>query len=230
MPDDFEFEKEDFGLSDDFGTGVETPIPDADDFKIPQAADAMKPVRGEAHREAQRKGALNQWKARDRIEGVPPRAESSKVPPLSKRGAIEALLLKQQAESPHIQKAIKEYVATAVQELGGWPNLTASKKAMLLCQRIALLIILAAEEAIVASKGLLDADGQPHPLLRTQRDYLATFRQGEISLGLGLRSRMPSSDNSTIASVMQEYASKKTERPLLVPEKPSKKASKDKGG
>lgn len=222
------FEVEDFGVSDNFGEGINTPIPDAEDFKIPPAADAMKPERSEAHREAQRKGAINQWRAKDRRDGVPLPVKSSKAPSAAKRSAIENLLLMQRAEKPHIKKALEEFVRRTVEELGGWEFLTAGQKGMLVCQKTALLVILACEEQIVDSENLMEEDGKPHHLLGILRDYMATFRQGQVALGLGLRSRMPRADNQTVATVMAEYARRK--QPQLVPEKSAKKASKDKAG
>ena len=221
---------EDLRTVEDFATGVELPLPDAEDFKPPLAAGAMKPERGEAHREAQRKGALNQWKAKDRRDGVPLPAKSTKAPPASKRTAIQALLLKQVTESLPIKRALEEYVCLTIQDLGGWEHLTSGQKGMLVCQRSALLIILACEEVITTAGKLIDDDGRPHPLFTILRDYMSVFRQGQIALGLGLRSRMPRSDNVTVERVMAEYAAKKSERPLLVPEKPAKKATKDKAG
>jgi hypothetical protein len=220
-----EFEKEDFGVSDDFGAGIQTPVPDADDFKIPQAADAIKPERSEAHREAQRKGALNQWQAKDRRDGVPQPVKDSKPPTAAKRDALEVVLLMQRAESPHIKKALDEFVRCTVDDLGGWPNLTAGQKALLVAEKTALLIIMACEERIVESKSLTDADGREHALLRILKDYLGVSRQNLVALGLGLRSRMPRADNLTIERITQEYARQRSQ-PQLVP----KKESKDKAG
>jgi hypothetical protein len=219
-----EFEKEDFGVTDDFGAGIQTPVPDSD-FKIPKAADAMKPERTEAHRAAQAKAAINQWKARDRRDGVPQPVKNSKPPVAAKRDALETVLLMKRAESPHIKRACDEFVARTIDELGGWGCLTSGQKALLVGERITLLIILAAEEAIVESKSLMDEDGREHPLLRILRDYLGVSRQNLVALGLGLRSRMPRQDNLTIEKIMQEYATRN--QPQLVP---GKKSTKDKAG
>jgi len=134
----------------------------------------------------------------------------------------------QRAESPHIKRAIDEFVRRTIEELGGWEYLTAGQKALLVAEKTTLLIILACEDQIVESKSLMAEDGREHQLLRILKDYLGVSRQNLIALGLGLRSRMPRQDNLTVESIMAEYANRK--RPVLVPEKPSKKASKDKAG
>src|SRR5690242_1849449 len=137
MEDQFE----DLKTAEDFA-GLEAPTPDATDFRIAPATEPPKAPRGEVHRERQRLGAIHQWQVRDRRDGVPLPARSSKAPPPSKRSAIEALLLKQRAAQPHIKKTLEEYVLLTVQDLGGWEHLSAGQRAMLLAQRVALLVIL----------------------------------------------------------------------------------------
>ena len=84
------FEEADFGVGDDFGVGVESSVPVPDDegsFKIPRSAlpEPLKVERGEEHRAAQRLGALNQWRAKDRREGVAAPVKNSKPPPAARR-------------------------------------------------------------------------------------------------------------------------------------------------
>jgi hypothetical protein len=216
---------EDLKAAEDFVSGLEAPTPDATDFKVAPAADAMKIPRREEHRENQRKASLNSWKAKDRRDGVPQPVKNSKPPTAAKRDALEVVLLMQRADIPHIKKALDEFVRCTVDDLGGWPNLTAGQKALLVAEKTTLLIILACEDQIVESKSLMAEDGREHQLLRILKDYLGVSRQNLIALGLGLRSRMPRADNQTIASVMAEYA--KRNQPQLVPKK---KESKDKAG
>ena len=159
---------------------------------------------------------------------MPQPVKNSKPPSAAKRDALEVVLLMQRAESPHIKRAIDEFVRRTIEELGGWEYLTAGQKALLVAEKTTLLIILACEDQIVESKSLMAEDGREHQLLRILKDYLGVSRQNLIALGLGLRSRMPRQDNLTVESIMAEYANRK--RPVLVPEKPSKKASKDKAG
>ena len=80
----------------------------------------------------------------------------------------------QRAESPHIKKALDEFVRCTVDDLGGWAALTAGQKALLVAEKTALLIIMACEERIVESKSLTDADGREHALLRILKDYLGS--------------------------------------------------------
>lgn len=173
------FEEADFGVGDDFGVGVESSVPVPDDegsFKIPRSAlpEPLKVERGEEHRAAQRLGALNQWPAKDRREGVAAPVKNSKPPSAAKRDALEVVLLMQRAESPHIKKALDEFVRCTVDDLGGWAALTAGQKALLVAEKTALLIIMACEERIVESKSLTDADGREHALLRILKDYLGS--------------------------------------------------------
>jgi hypothetical protein len=193
--------------NEEFVVGLE--VPD----RAASVATAQRPPRSEAHRNAQRLSALNQWKAKDRRDGVPP-----PLPPTPKTGikktSIEVLLSKRLAEDPAIQGALNEYVRQTAGELGGMQNLRAGQRAMLLAQRVALLVILAVEDQIVTKGTLLGEDGKPEPLLAVLEKYLATFRQGQIALGLGLRSRMFREDSTTLDKVLKEY--EKRNRPTLV--------------
>jgi len=159
---------------------------------------------------------------------VPQPVKNSKPPSAAKGDALEVVLLMQRAESPHIKRAIDEFVRCTVDDLGGWEYLTAGQKALLVAEKTTLLIILACEDQIVESKSLMAEDGREHQLLRILKDYLGVSRQNLIALGLGLRSRMPRADNQTVATIMAEYSQRK--QPVLVPQKPSKKATKDKAG
>lgn len=196
---------EDFKIGKDF---VPAALPNA------ESVQAEKPERTEAHREAQRKGAINQWKAADRRAGIPeplPRKATSS----GKKTAIEELLLMQRAENLAIKASLDEFVRRTIEELGGWDNMTAGQKGMLVAQKTALLVILCCEDAIVESTNLLTEDGRPHRLLAVLRDFMSTFRQGQVALGLGLRSRMPREDNQSVQTIMQEYA-KRQKRPSIV--------------
>jgi hypothetical protein len=127
-------------------------------------------------------------------------------------------LAKPVAADPLIQATLNQYIRETAEELGGFANLKASKKSMLLIQRTTLLIILCCEAQLLENKSLTDDDGRPSELLSVLRAYLPIFRQNEIAMGLGLRSRMPREDNLTIQSVIKEYQ-KRASKPLLVPEK-----------
>jgi hypothetical protein len=202
---------EDFEITEDFAGTLETPA---------KAADAAKLPRTEDHRHGQRLGALKQWQARDRRAGVPPPVKSMRFPPAAKQTAIQKLLLMQRAESLHIKTALEEYVRRTIEELGGWENLTSGQKGMLICQKTCLLMVLACEDAIVDSKSLTNEAGKPHVLLSILRDFASSFRQGQVSLGLGLRSRMPRSPNETVQRIEAEYERKA--RPTIVKDGKSK--------
>jgi hypothetical protein len=205
-------------FADGFGEVPGPSLPAETDFKIPRAADAFKPERSEAAREAQRMSSIKDWKRRDRIAGVPPPVRPQKAPPASKRTAIEKVLLMQRAENLHIKAALEEFVRRTIEELGGWGRLTAGQKGMLVCQKFALMVVLCCEDAIVEGKSLMEETGKPHPLLGVMEKYMTTFRQGQVALGLGLRSRMMREDNLTLKSVMREYEARQS-KPVLVPRK-----------
>jgi hypothetical protein len=135
------------------------------------------------------------------------------------KGRLLRLINKPRCESPGIKAAVAEYVQRTIEELGGVKNLSAGKKAMIFAQKTCLFVILSCEDEIVESKSLLAENNRPHDLLKVLQSFLATFRQGEIALGLGMRARMPRSDNQTMSRIMQEYANR-TSKPVLVPEKP----------
>jgi len=107
---------------------------------------------------------------------VPQPVKNSKPPSAAKRDALEVVLLMQRAESPHIKRALDEFVRCTVDDLGGWPNLTAGQKALLVAEKTALLIIMACEERIVESKSLTDADGPSRKLVHSLGERKSAHR------------------------------------------------------
>lgn len=90
----------------------------------------------------------------------------------------------------------------AVSDLGGEHAVTAGRRAILASQRLALLVLELASQYL-ATAGLLDAKGKPHPLLSIVNSYANTTRLNAISLGL---ERQPKTVDATLEEVIAEHA------------------------
>jgi hypothetical protein len=128
-----------------------------------------------------------------------------------RRGPTELLLTRPCVEDPVIAATIREYVMQTVEELGGWGHLSAGQRAMLLSQRITLTVMLAAQRQIVEDGELTGPDSRPSPLLRVLNQYVATFRQGQVALGLA-RARAPRDNVLTLEEIREEYANRRAKR------------------
>src|SRR3974377_1835479 len=136
-------------------------------------------------------------------------------------GSTIQFIKRPRTTDPAIHAEINRYVTGTIADLGGLPNMSAGKKMMVLCQKVALTITLCSEGRIIdESRSLLDDTGRPHPLLAVIRNYLTVFRQGEIALGLGMRERFERSDNQTMQQIQKEYE-KRNSKPVLVPQSPN---------
>lgn len=122
--------------------------------------------------------------------------------------AQEVYLSAQVSENPRVQMMVNQYVKNTVSELGGWRSMTAGQRAMLLTQKINLLVLLTAEAQIQADGSLLDkGGGSTHRLLSTLEKFSGLFRQGQVALGLARARVMPPKD-TTLEDVMHEYRRK----------------------
>ena len=134
-----------------------------------------------------------------------PRTKKRKSP----AGPMELMLRRQIAEDPAIAATVREYVEDTARDLGGWDHLTAGQRAMLLCQKLTLAILLAGGKELVDSGALTGDDGRPSQMLRILDQYGTTFRQGQVALGLARARVQPGSRTQTLEEIRREYADSK---------------------
>jgi len=126
-----------------------------------------------------------------------------------RRSCTQVMLERPRTESQSIHRAVAEYVARTVEELGGMDALSAGQRAMLLHQKTALSVALACEDELVESGALLAMDGKPVPLLKTLNDFLTIFRHGQVALGLARR-RVANDRTPTLHDIFGEYRNRPT--------------------
>ena len=121
---------------------------------------------------------------------------------------MELMLRRPITEDPAITATVHQYVQGTASNLGGWDRLTAGQRAMILCQRTTLAVLLSCEKELV-ERGELTEDGRPSPLLRVLNQFAVTFRQGQVALGLAKARIQRGSGIQTLEEIRAEYAGSK---------------------
>jgi hypothetical protein len=113
------------------------------------------------------------------------------------------------AEVPNIpgaQEAVAKVdalLSEVISDLGGAAQITGGRRAVLASQRLALLVLELGSHYL-ATHGLLDERGRPHPLLHVLNSYGNTVRLNATTLGLD---RVPKVIDATLEEVMAEHGS-----------------------